>query len=966
MAVLSNDGIRAGASGAGESEHQIERSLRFNSNEESRLYRTCGSQGTDPKAWTLSFWAKKCGESNYGIFGASSQQWEDDVGGAFQLRQVSNAWYINWCESAGSMKVWSASGKRYWRDENAWAHIVLVFESSKSSAASRLKLYFNNERITEWASQDTMTENWESSVHSNGHHMMLGARCDDDGSVVDPLDAYMADVYFIDGQGLAPSNFAEINETTGQWSPKAYEGTYGNQGCHLLFDNISSNANLGLDSSGNGLTWTTSGLQAATTQTGTSYSVGNNFGSQLYDGTTSNNATQLTSTTYRTFTNADIVVGSSIKFYTNDETGQYNIIKDNNGNEYYTNSSVDGFNWRVLYNGTSQSGTNFTGTLAGPVQLKTSGGGSYIRAIELDGTILVDTNTTYTDSSVDSPTSYGAADDTGVGAQVRGNYATFQPTASVFNGANTDTTYRKITNGNTTVEGMSSSNSGIAASNWNQNSGKWYIEFTYVNDPDDGYAICGMFNTGYTSHHDSSPADGDGSAGSVNVDISTNTSVFGSTLTTGDVMGMAVDCDNKACYFSKNGTWVGTPTSGSSKTGASGTWTDDKLKCLGVVDIYKANNIVNVNWGQRPYKYTAPTGFKACCTTNLADVSITDSSTGFDVIGYNGAGSAPADVTGFNFAPDMVWIKKYDSVGSGYHHHIYDIARGAGNAAYADASAAEYQPTQDLLAFNSDGYEVGTFIETGYTAARSYVAWAWDAGTAAVTASTSGSITPSEQWVNNTTGFSITEFTGTGAAATVGHGLSVKPSMIWVKCRATTNPFLVWHEGFADPIDGYLQLSQADAEGNYTNYWGSGGITNSVFGLDQFSGNNASGEASVAYAWAEVPGFSKFGKYTGNGLEAGGPYIYCGFKPHFVIIKRIGSGASTNWEMTDDIINPYNQDSQQVLSANTDANASGLIMCDFVANGFKVRGSTSSVNTSSKDYIYAAWAEHPFKHARAH
>ena len=577
------------------------------------------------------------------------------------------------------------------------------------------------------------------------------------------------------------------------------------------------------------------------------------------------------------------------------------------------------------------------------------------------------------DNYTDSPTTYeGSGDD--VGGVMRGNYATMNPIARTFND-----NLRDITNGGLLVEGNSSSNSGIAESTWNQKTGKWYMEFTYVNDPNDGYSICGMYNTGYTSHHGT--GDGSGTSGSACVNISTNTSVFGSVLTTGDVMGMAADLDNGACYFSKNGTWVGTPTSGGSKTGATATWTaGDKSKCIGVIDTYKSGNKVACNWGQRAFKYTPPTGFKSCCTQNLSDTFsgeddavVNNPSKYFDNVKYTGTGADGNEVDGLSFQPELVWIKDKDSAGN--HHRLYDAIRGVNSALIPSlANAADqYADYGQFESFDSDGFTVGagnTNAEGTNHTNQPHIAWAWDAGTSASGANTAGTINiaSGDQWVNNIAGFSMTKYTGNNTASqSIGHGLNAAPEFILIKKTDASADWHVGHNSIGWEKHLYLGASsQTVAEAipqDDANVWSDTAPTNTLWYTGANGSVNGNNNVHIAYCWTPIPGYSAFGKYTANNVDDG-PFIWCGFSPKWILFKNITS--AWGWYIHDTIMNPTTNVSGQHLIANRPNAQSNWDVVDILSNGFKlVKGASEQWNYQTNEYIYAAFAEHPFKNARA-
>jgi hypothetical protein len=311
----------------------------------------------------------------------------------------------------------------------------------------------------------------------------------------------------------------------------------------------------------------------------------------------------------------------------------------------------------------------------------------------------------------------------------------------------------------------------------------------------------------------------------------------------------------------------------------------------------------------------------------------------------------------------MVWIK---SRSNAQNNNLFDVNRGAGYALFSNLTNAEVNNTANFTSFNSNGFSLasngGDTNLSGYT----YVGWQWKAGGTAVT-NTQGTITSSVS-ANQTSGFSVVTYTGTGANGSVGHGLSVlgvAPQLAFVKRRDSTSDWSVYFN-----IDGlgagvrYLLLNGTGASVYDTTYWNSTPATSTVLNLGTSSNPNASGGTYVAYCWAPIAGYSAFGSYTGNG-SADGTFVYTGFRPTFVLTKRTDS--SGNW---------YLWDNKRIISANGDAgllypdlalaesdyNASGI---DLLSNGFKLRNTDGSDNASGGTYIYAAFAENPFKYANA-
>ena len=560
------------------------------------------------------------------------------------------------------------------------------------------------------------------------------------------------------------------------------------------------------------------------------------------------------------------------------------------------------------------------------------------------------TNPQNIDLMVDTPTNYG--EDTGAGGEVRGNYPTFNPLYV--------TSQWAFSEGNLKV--VSSGSYGCIKPTMGMTSGKWYCEMTaevtnntnsvavvrwdhsdtYIGNSTEG--ICYLGDNGKTRVGDGSMAD------------------YGASWGDGDVIGIALDLtgSNTALTFYKNGTSQGVvPTT---YTTSNGPWffaaSDDSNT---------GNTTQSWNFGQRAFKHAAPTGYKALCTQNLpnlfdSETSENNPSAYFDITTYTGDGKASRDIKGVGFQPDLVWIKSRDA---SYDHAAFDAARGANERIRPSNTTAEGTDTQTLTAFNSDGFRTGTDEVTNKDADK-YVAWLFDAGTAAATASTEGSITPTAQWVNATAGFSITKWTATNANATIGHGLGAPPEFILLKNLESSTDWGVYHVSIGNTKR--LKLNTGDSESTHTTFWQDTSPTNTVFSVGTSGDFNGTIDDMIAYCWTPIEGYSAFGQYSGN-ASTDGRFNYCGFKPRWVIIK--GSTYGSNWNMFDTARDPLNINAQ-TLRANSngaefDGNNQGAYSfgIDILSNGFKIKNVGSDLNSSGNTLVYAAFAEHPFKTARA-
>lgn len=545
------------------------------------------------------------------------------------------------------------------------------------------------------------------------------------------------------------------------------------------------------------------------------------------------------------------------------------------------------------------------------------------------------------DSLLDTPTDYGT--DTGLGGEVRGNYATLNPLS---------VTAGSFVQGNLRYTGPSGwrrANGTIAVS-----SGKWYWEVTLGNAP---------FGTGVNQSYN---AFGWGLSTAFNSSDSTNTQTsavaladnqhyknfsgsatsLGTSFASGDVLGCAVDLDANTFTFYRNGSQLVTGTIG----GTAG------QALVPIIISYDGSyGVMDCNFGQRPFAPAAPSGFKCLCTANLPTPTIKKPKSAFDAITYNGSGTTFVSPSALAFAPDLVWVKGRSQDIS---HVLSDTVRGVGEVLCSNNSRLSASDTF-LANFNQNGFTLNNSI-TANNSGSTYVSWNWKAGGPSST-NTNGSIT-SQVSVDPKAGFSIVSYTGTGANATVGHGLNVSPKFLIVKSRQTSGrSWNVWHTALAGTE--YLLLELPDAKATDATKWNSTIPTASVFSLGTASGTNASGEKFIAYCWSEIEGFSKFGSYTGNG-STDGVFVWTGFRPKLVLVKS--TTAAEVWVIKDTARSFFNGTDYELYpsSSSIEGAYSAPPIMDYLSNGFKLR-STASASNGATPILFAAFAESPFKYVRA-
>ena len=550
------------------------------------------------------------------------------------------------------------------------------------------------------------------------------------------------------------------------------------------------------------------------------------------------------------------------------------------------------------------------------------------------------------DSMNDSPT---------VTSATVANYATLNPLD--FQNANT------YSNGNLSVS-LQAATASMAFAGFGLQSGKWYweVKTTAGADPALGIATqAGTLASRYWNGANSVYYYG----GSGTKYVAGTGSAYGATYGTADTIGIALDLSANTITYYKNNASQGAISLPSQLLGVNIVPAFSSLTGTAVQSM-------DVNFGQRPFTYTPPTGFNALNTYNLPTPKIANGAQYMAATTYTGTGATQTisdggnNTIGTTFQPDLVWIKSRSAT---TNHNFFDVLRGTTAYLSSNSTSAEATNANTLTAFGSTGFTVGSdasAIGVNVNAAT-YVGWQWKANGTGVT-NTNGSITSTVS-ANTTAGFSVVTYMGTGANATVGHGLGVAPSMVIAKARNTTNLGVVWNIGLTSGAF-YLQLFSGTgtaAQASAATVWNSTTPTSSVFSVGTDQSSNGSGITYVAYCWAAVPGYSAFGSYTGNG-STDGPFVYLGFRPRWVMWKN-STTTGPSWEIQDTTRAPANQTTSfanELRAETADAESTGPNdPFDILSNGFKVRGSGGGSNTSANTYIYAAFAENPFQNSRA-
>ena len=843
----------------------LEKSVRLDRHNSKYFYRTPSSAG-NRKTYTFSAWIKRTVEgSTNPIFNRYTANSEAGFLGLY-FNTDDLLYFTGW--STVYFK-----GTKVLRDGNGWYHVVLAVDTTQAAANDRIKIYINGEQETA-ATYNAPTQNADLVINANGAEHRIG------NYSTNKFDGYLAEVHFVDGQQLAPTDFGYTEFQTNVWRPKRYQGTWGTNGFYLDFRDSSSAAALGHDRSGNG----------------------NNL--------SSNN---------------------------------FSVTADHDGDSF-----------------------NITPTQLTPSATFDSDGLSndHIRMANLRGSA---------DNSTHRP-------------------------------------YK---------------------CNFYLNSGKWYAEFKlvsysaksgstpYVGVCPAQYQKVTWIGSGVGGHRGTAM----NAAGSTYRDGNTF-SGGGSSYGSNDVIGVAIDLDGTTPYiwWSKNGSWL----KGDPALGTEGAYliSDDQANDFHTFacSVWATTGHFDVNFGHRPFAYSVPTGYKAPSEENSGIVSgittgissprrrfvpfnkpfeecnkkIIRPQKHFDILTWTGNGSTGQNIEGLEFTPDLLWIKKYNA---GESWGVFDSLRGPNKRLYLNEAHTEATETT-MSAFNEGGFRVegsggGSTNDNG----DSYIGYCWKAGghsgnfnidgiayasladaSAATgvnfTNSDTGIVTVNKISVNRKAGFSIVNYTGSGASGKFPTGLDQDPDWIIVKgINNNSGWWQTWHSSFGTGYGGanmnrvYMNTDNSEDYSTNNTYYPDANYRNMVNMRTGDHFFNSSSYNYTAYVWHKVPGYSHFGVYDGNSESSNrGPVINCGFRPAFVLIKRTdnsGPGSINSWELRDNKRNPQNPRRNRLFPDTSGAQntESAVGDVDFYSYGFKIYNTGYGSNTTSASatvsYLYCAFAEQP-------
>ena len=942
------DPIRIGASGAAE-DFTVDRSLRFNDDDTAYLNRTPSSDG-NRKTFTISFWIKRANLGDVRLIACHSGN--SDTGN-FELDFVNDTFrYIGW---STQFRITN----RKFRDPSAWYHIVTAIDTTDSTADNRIKIYVNGVQETSFSSSSNPSQDFDTGFNqASTTRIGLAAN-----SISGPFDGYMAEINFIDGQQYDASYFGETNVLTGQWNPKKYTGSYGTNGFYLNFsDNSGTSATtLGKDSSGNGNNFTPNNF---VTGDAVKDSPTNNFCTLRKYGTPSSSGSGLAegNLEFSTGSSGSGDYGNRLCFNTIAPTSGkwYAEVLPNTTNYIFvgvhayqveTTPTSSRTRWQGLYSANGESYLASTSSSASNSTYAASYGNDVIGI--------------YMDMDATPPQVYFSKN--GQWANGSGAWNQSSPNGSISLGGSF---FTEKTGGFTglgiNIQSASSSAGVTARANFGQDS--TFAGLTTAGGNTDANGI-GDFK--YTVPTNALALC---TANLPDPTILLPNKHFGTLLySSGSSNGTFTFTDSDAVDFFPDWTWL------KCRSASEGHYLFDAVR--GNVDItdkfLKSNDTGN----------ETGSGVDGTTVSSIQNgIKIVETSIGSGEIYYTNRDYVTwnwnaGDTDGKTYTVTVVDDSgnKYRFDGFGTSAVTLDLAEGGTYIFnYPSGHPFKFSTTADGTHGGGSEYTTGVTHNSStqvtivvaasapqlyyYCSIHSGMGGAINTNSTLGSSNFDGSIQTTAK-VNANAGFSIVTFSGSGNR-TIGHGLGVAPQVIIMKGRNVSDQWTVGHQELdaSNPWHKGIPLNTNATTQDNAGFWNDTAPTSTVFS----KGTWDEGYNMVAYCFSEVAGYSKFGSYTGNG-NSDGTFVHTSFRPAFIIFRN--TSTTTNWELYD-TTRPYGEYNPafRPLYANhnyVEETHASLPALDILSNGFKPRSTWDEFNKNGDTIIYLAFAESPFKNARA-
>ena len=949
------DAIRVGASGA--ADFKVERSLRFNDGDTPFLQRGVSS-ASNRKTFTYSVWCKRTENSQtYSGNSANCLFYQGDTSGneffyiTFNGEDKIEIQQYDYPTNQGR----KITSQRF-RDPSAWYHIDLRVDTTNSTANDRSRLYVNGEQVTDFATNDgTTSQNLDTWVNDTTFDQYIGKA----GYNNLYMDGYLAEINMVDGSSLAPSSFGETNSATGQWVPIDTSAlTFGTNGFRLKFlDNSGTSATtLGKDSSGNGNNYTPN-----------NFSVSTGIGNDSVTDTPTNNFCTLNSLDM----SGNALEQANLQGGTAGTTGwrhtRSTFELPSTGKWYWEyklpDATADGSNGYMI--GIAYSNLSLT------QDINSDSTGLYGRQV----------NSKYNNSS-SSP--------------VTGSHFTTPNNNDILQFAYDADSQKLFTGVNNTWE-LSANPSTGANPNWTSvASGGFPMVGSYGSSR---YAAVNFGQQGFVY----TPPTGYKALNSQNLPDPTilfPNKYFETLLYTGN------STNNRAITglnFQPDFVWMKKRASSIAQhslvDSLHGT-TDNGSGNGNVGDLDTASNRAPAAQSAGGFESFDANGFtlgKGSNDANADSAYQLNNASGQTYVAWNwNAGdtdsatytvkvvSDSGNKYRFNdFGTSAVTLDlaeggtyTFDGSDSSMSSHPFVIGTAANGSEYSTGVTYQLDGASVTYSQYTSGYSSATtrkLIITVPASAPQLYYWCSvhsgmgggiNTNTTLGSSNFDGTIQTTVK-ASPTSGFSIIRYTGTGSDGTLGHGLGVAPSIYIVKRRSSAKDWYIQVGNLAGiDLGRFLKLNANDGISFASDVFAATADTSTVLNTKSDSATNASGDTYVIYCFSSVEGFSKFGSYTGYLPATGnGSFVYLGFRPAFLIVKKTASEFMLLTDSKRGAINPIDER----LFPAYNFTESDEVVVDFVSNGFKARngGGASIISGSGSGYVFFAFAESPFKNSRA-